>query len=730
MNPSQPGTPQNPPPPANPGATQPLPLGYVTPPGYPPQMPGYPQGYPPQMPGYPPGYPPQPQGYPPQMPPGYPAQPQGYPPQMPQGYPPQMPGYPQGYPMPQGYPPQMPGYPPGYMPTMPMPAMMPPPVPSTGAVPAGPKPVSAAVPAMAKPASAAVPVGMPVPTAVAPAMPVPSSPVAGAFAPTNDDGVEAVLLEEHHEGQVFHPPALTHIEAGPPPNKFVQLWRKAGASSLLLSILIHAGLGVVALFIVFQSGVMDKQVDFLPGGGSAQGAQASADLQHKVQQKKRSSINKTMPMKKLVSTSMNSSITLPEAPPDSLDMPDVGAMMGGGAMGASGGFGTGGAGGGFGKGMGMGAQAGFVTLPPSMRSRCSTQERLEKLRQNGGTPECEAAVSASLEWLKGQQNADGSWGRNSKCAYTGLALLCYLGRCETPESPFYGENVTKGIMYLLEVGKKNPFGIFSEGGWKGKANGGNGGAGTYEHGIATYALGEMYTLARLGSKSLPGMREAFEKGVKVIIENQTEKGAWAYGGPDQIVYNKAGGADLSVVGWQFQALKAAKNTGLKIDGLHASISKMTSYLETTQTKDGGFGGPNRDAHYNQWSLSGVGILGLQTMAKGKTTAIKKGIKFLRSFITDEPLDWNKNCNLYCWYYYTQAFFQQGGEDWKFYNQQFLPQILGAQQADGSFKHGRPNWPAGDAADAIYRQCLCTLQLEVYYRYLKVGDREESSFFDK
>ncbi len=680
-------------------------------------MPGYPQGYPPQMPGYPPGYP-MPQGYPPQ----------GYPPQMPPGYPPQMPGYPQGYPMPQGYPPQMPGYPPGYMPTMPMPAMMPPPAPSTGP--------TAPVVAAPRPASAAVSLAKAAPSGPAPVMPVPSTPmavavaVAVAVAPTDDDAA-AVVVQEHHEGEVFHPPALTHIDAGRPPNKFVQLWLKAGASSLLLSILIHAGLGVLALFIVFQSGVMDKQVDFLPGGGTAQGAQASADLQHKVQQKKRSTINKTMPMKKLVSTSMNSSITLPEAPPDSLDMPDVSAMMGGGALGASGGFGMGGAGGGFGKGMGMGAANGFVTLPPSMRSRCSTQERLEKLRQNGGSPECEAAVSASLEWLKGQQNPDGSWGRTNKCAFTGLALLCYLGRCETPESPFYGENVMKGIMFLLEVGKQNPYGIFSQNnGWKGDANGGKGGAGTYEHGIATYALGEMYTLARLGSKSLPGMREAFEKGVKVIIESQTPKGAWAYGGKDQIVYNKAGGADLSVVGWQFQALKAAKNTSLKIDGLHAAIGKMTDYLETTQTKDGGFGAANRDAGYNQWSLSGVGILGLQTMAKGKTASIKKGIHFLHEFLASEPLDWNKNCNLYCWYYYTQAFFQQGGDEWKFYNQQFLPQILAAQQPDGSFKHGRPNWPAGDAADAIYRQCLCTLQLEVFYRYLKVGDREESSFFDK
>jgi hypothetical protein len=427
-------------------------------------------------------------------------------------------------------------------------------------------------------------------------------------------------------------------------------------------------------------------------------------------------------MKKIVTNSITADVSLPEAPPDALDIPEATSMLGGGSMG-SGGFGGGGAGGGFGKGMGMGSMDGFVALPPSMRSRCSAQERLEKLRQTGGSAECEAAVSASLEWLKGKQNADGSWGRNNKCAYTGLVLLCYLGRCETPESPFYGDNVTKGILYLIETQKKHPKKLFSES-TKGNAP-------VYEHGIATYALGEMYTLARLGSKSLPGMREAFEQGVKIIIDNQQDSGSWVYDQETGFYAGKKSREDLSVAGWQFQALKAAKNTKLKIPGLEGSIKKMVDYLEAKQTKDGGFGVANRDAHYNQWSLSGVGILGLQTMAhNSKTTAVKKGLKFLHEFLTAEPLDWNKNCNLYCWYYYTQAFFQAGGEEWKFYNQQFLPQILSAVQPDGSFKAGRPNWPAGDASDPIYRQALCTLQLEVYYRYLKVADREEQSFFDK
>jgi len=58
-------------------------------------------------------------------------------------------------------------------------------------------------------------------------------------------------------------------------------------------------------------------------------------------------------------------------------------------------------------------------------------------------------------------------------------------------------------MYLIELGKKNEHGMIAENILENGA--------TYEHGIATYALGEMYTLARLGSKSLPGMKDAFEK---------------------------------------------------------------------------------------------------------------------------------------------------------------------------------------------------------------------------
>lgn len=497
--------------------------------------------------------------------------------------------------------------------------------------------------------------------------------------------------------------------------RFMRAWRRIGGGSLAASVLVHIALIIIAGIVVITAHRDDKPFDFVPLGRSNGVEKLHGPATDAKRAARRSALVGQRVAAGRIRVDKPSEFSLPNAPMETIDI--------GGSSGLHAGMSVcsgGGANPGIEQGSLMAPRT-RMALPPTMSGRCSPIERLRRIRESGGTAECESGVSRSLAWLKGKQNADGSWGRANRGAMTGLALLCYLGRCETPDSPFYGDNVMRGILYLIELGRQNPHGILSED-WEGAHSG----AGVYEHGIGTYALGEMYTLARLGDRSLPGLRDTFERGVRVIIDNQQSNGSWSYGGRDIVYHRDSAGDDLSVTGWQYQALKAAKNSGLKIAGLQASIDKAIGYLSSKQTRDGGFGRVNRDEHYNQWSLSGCGILGLQTLGSGKKMAAQaaRGVKFLRQFLSAEPLDWNRNCNLYCWYYYTQAFFQQGGDDWRFYNAQFLPAVLGAQQPDGSFKRGRANWPAGDAADEIYRQTLCTLQLEVYYRYLKVADRQK------
>ncbi len=529
----------------------------------------------------------------------------------------------------------------------------------------------------------------------------------------DEDVLVANVLEEDE-------PVALWVDDVKPHGAFTRVWRKIGAGSLLLSIVVHAALIALAGMVYLTVKSREVAVDFLPGVPSKASTEASANIEYKVSSRRRASLNNSVPRAAVLNE--NTETFLPEIEAQGISVPDVSGGVGDKISGLGvGAYGVGSVG-------GPGIRDRFTPMHPSIAARCSPAERMDKLRKSGGSAECEIAVSKSLAWLKTKQNEDGSWGRTNKAAMTGLSLLCYLGRCETPDSPFYGDNVMRGILYLVELSKRNEWGIIAEDPRKSSA--------TYEHGIATYALGEMYAFARLGGKSLPGMKDAFERGVALIIENQLADGGWGYGEGGEYCYRRAGRGDLSVTGWQYQALKAATNTSLKIDKLSKSTERAVDYLTMMQTKDGGFGNTNREAGYNQWNLSGCGLLGLQTLGKStKKAVMSKGVNFIADFVTAEPLDWNRNCNLYSWYYMTQSMFQEGGAAWKMYNAQFLPQILSNQAADGAWKIERANSPIASSTSAgadreVYRQVLCTLMLEVYYRYLKVADREDDSFFER
>ena len=157
---------------------------------------------------------------------------------------------------------------------------------------------------------------------------------------------------------VFHPPLA------PAParreNFLAKYWRKVGGGSLIISLLVHAGLLIGAYFVIREVVTAEKPVDFLPGGG-AKGAQAASDkLAKSVKQKKRSTINKSVPMRKVVSLNSVSAIKLSDVPMDNIAMPEMSSLMGG--MSGSGGFGGGGAGGGFGTGQGIGTKKGFTPM--------------------------------------------------------------------------------------------------------------------------------------------------------------------------------------------------------------------------------------------------------------------------------------------------------------------------------------------------------------------------------
>ena len=326
----------------------------------------------------------------------------------------------------------------------------------------------------------------------------------------------------------------------------------------------------------------------------------------------------------------------------------------------------------------------------------------------------EKAVTKALEWLKNHQNADGSWGPNTM-AMTGLAILTYLAHGETTGSKLYGNVVRRAIDFLGSHQK--PDGAFY-GGLNTSGKGGD--SGVYEHGIATYAISEAYGLCRI-----PELKEKMEKAAKIIVDNQQPGGLWNYG------YIKTERKDLSVSGWQVQALKAAFLNGAEVPGIHEAIEKSVAGLKSMQSGDNGdFGYSDPGKGNGNDAMSGIGVLCLQLIGHPHDKEVALGIKAL----ADTTCDWKdpKKWPLYSWYYITQAKFQQGGATWNGWNSRFAPTLTKNQSDDGHWDS-----PSGAAAEneeskqgPVYSTCLAALTLQVYYRFLptyapaKVEEKKE------
>jgi hypothetical protein len=284
---------------------------------------------------------------------------------------------------------------------------------------------------------------------------------------------------------------------------------------------------------------------------------------------------------------------------------------------------------------------------------------------NGQRTPREQMVDRALVYLRKTQQQDGSWASNGKKpGVTSLVLLAFLSTGSGPSKGPDSAAVAKGLRWVLDQQADSGL-IASEGGDE-----------MYHHGIATLMLAE--ALRGADGDLAKELEKKLDNAVAVILKAQrtegAHEGAWRY-------RIKGVDGDLSVSGWQIQALRAAKKAGREVTA--KSLDAAVQYvLKAQDPLTGGF----RYFPSSRLTIpcSAVGLLVLEgaTDEKQKEAAARAEV-YLSS---DRSLPrWGSPHFFYGLYYGAKAMHGRGGKAWKTY-QAALDKVLGDNQGlDGSWK---------------------------------------------
>jgi len=302
------------------------------------------------------------------------------------------------------------------------------------------------------------------------------------------------------------------------------------------------------------------------------------------------------------------------------------------------------------------------------------------------TPETEVAIRRGLAFIKYTQEEDGSWGPQYKIAQTALAILAFLVEGNTPDENEYGENIDKGITYLLSRGRRHG-GYFAD----------ETSQVLYQHSYAVLALSEAWGQTRRND-----VGPALKKAVEILLNSQSHDGGWRYS-------PKPGGHDISCTTAAVQALASAKEAGIHVpEQVIAKAIRCTRSYQSDRTGhfNYGAGGDGMSTLYQ----AGAGPLSLYMLGDRESAVLRRGLAVL----IKKPETSFGGGDYLAHYYCIQACYQAGDTYFNYWYPRVRRMLLESQHPDGS-------WTPGNGGPT-FSTSLAVLILAVPYRYLPIYQR--------
>ena len=342
------------------------------------------------------------------------------------------------------------------------------------------------------------------------------------------------------------------------------------------------------------------------------------------------------------------------------------------------------------------------------------------------------SVDRGLVWLASQQQVDGSFPsiRSGQPGVTGLVLMAFLAKGESPADGKYAKTLTRAIDFIVSNQKKN--GLIAALAHdaapisrKRRQELNASCAIIYNHSISALALAEAY--GQCDEVQAKKLSNVIEKAIAATIEIQNfkgrrplNKGGWKY-----IVNTFDFDADLSSTAWQLMFLRSAKNAGFEVP--KENIDRAMAFVENCFNKKSEVFVYDP---YNQITVSrAMAGAGIVAMAHGgrhnSEMAHKSGDWILTRDFTKYNADksinglhWQPDRFHYGVFHCSQAMYQLGGKHWKEFYPPVVKTLLANQQEDGSWQPEKYDKQYGNC----YTTSLCVLSLSVHNQILPMFQR--------
>src|SRR6476469_4914086 len=174
----------------------------------------------------------------------------------------------------------------------------------------------------------------------------------------------------------------------------------------------------------------------------------------------------------------------------------------------------------------------------------------------------EAALDRGLAWLAKNQGVDGNWG-SSDLGLVSMGALAFMAAGNAPGRGKYGKELDRALEFIVSRGR--PSGLL---------NIADAQRDMYNHGLATFVLGQAHGMTSSKDRKL---NRVLDQALKLIASTQCGDGGWDYRAARQ-----GDGHDLSLVVMQAKALRSAVDSGFDVspEVIQLAIRSVREYYIT------------------------------------------------------------------------------------------------------------------------------------------------------